>query len=152
MILVYVGDIILTGSSTAQLAKVKTFIGSHFKMKDLGPQKFFLGLEIARSTAGVYINQKKYALNLLSNNGLIDAKTSAITMEAQHQLTASTGTLLSLPEANSYRLLVGQLIYLTITRPDISYPVHILSQFLSKPSDAHQAATLKLVRYIKNTP
>lgn len=152
MLLVYVDDIILTGSSILHITKVKDFIAQNFKMKDLGSLKYFLGLEISRNTGGIYIHQRKYALNLLNSTGLQDAKPSNITMAAQHNLTYDSGTLLDNSQASTYRRLVGQLIYLTITRPDITYPVHILSQFLAKPTDAHFAAAMKLVRYIKNAP
>lgn len=152
MLLVYVDDIILTGSCPSHIVKVKEFIGSQFKMKYLGPLKYFLGLEIARSQAGISIHQHKYALNLLDNTGLLASPPSPVTMAAQHHLTPTSGTILPPRVASSYRRLIGQLIYLTITRPDQSYPVHILSQFLSKPTNVHQDAALKLVKYIKNSP
>ena len=63
----YVNDIILTGSCASQIAKVKEFIGRQFKMKDLGPLKYFLGLEIDRSQTGITIHQRKYALSLLDS-------------------------------------------------------------------------------------
>ena len=63
----YVNDIILTGSCASQIAKVKEFIGGQFKIKDLGPLKYFLGLEIDRSQAGIIIHQRKYALSLLDS-------------------------------------------------------------------------------------
>lgn len=71
-------------------------------------------------------------------------------MEAHHQLTTNSG--IPLADGSSYRRLVGQLIYLTITRPDLSYPVHILSQFMANPTDKHWNAALKLVKYIKASP
>lgn len=82
----------------------------------------------------------------------MNVKPSSITMTAQHNLSLTTGNSLSTKDASAYRRLVGKLIYLTITRPDISYPVHILSQFLSKPTTAHNDAALRLVRYLKNAP
>lgn len=145
MLLVYVDDIILTGSSSSHIDAVKKYLSTQFKLKDLGHLKYFLGLEIARSKNGIYIHQRKYALNLLSTAGLLGSKPSSITMEAQHNLKTDSGTQLSTAEASSYRRLVEQLIYLTITRPDITYAVHILSQFLAKPTDTHRTAALKLV-------
>lgn len=148
ILLVYVDDIILTGSCVKQIAKVKDYLASQFKLKDLGHLNYFLGIEIARSSAGIYIHQRKYALSLLETTGLLGAKPSSIPMEAHLKLQDSTGCALS--DASVYRRLVGQLIYLTITRPDISYPV--LSQFMSSPTDVHWQAALKLVRYIKRAP
>lgn len=73
-----------------------------------------------------------------------------IPIEHHHNLSRDSGKLLS--DGSSYRRLIGRLIYLTITRPYISYAVHILSQFIAAPTDAHHEATLKLVRYLKGAP
>lgn len=149
-ILVYVDDIILTGSSSAQLITVKNSLASKFNLKNLGHLNYFLGIEIARSASGIYIHQRKYALNLLANTGLLAAKPGKIAMEAQHNLSTTSSSPLS--DGTSYKRLIGQLIYLTITRPDLTYPVHILSQFMTKPTNLHWEAALKLVKYIKAAP
>lgn len=112
-ILVYIDDIILTGSSSSHLISVKEFLASKFNLKDLGHLNYFLGLEIARSPSGIYIHQRKYALNLLSNTGLLAAKPSKIAMESKLSLSTTSG--FPLADGTSYRRLVGQLIYLTIT-------------------------------------
>ena len=147
-LLVYVDDIILTGSLENHITEFKDFLNTQFKVKDLGHLNYFLGIKIARSKDGIYIHQRKYALNLLQNTGLLGSKPSAITLPVQHNLSSTTGTPLT--DGSSYRRLVGQLIYLTITRPELSYPVHILSQFMAKPTDIHWNSALKLVRYLKN--
>lgn len=140
----------MTGSSSSHLISVKEFLASKFNLKDLGHLNYFLGLEIARSPSGIYIHQRKYALNLLSNTGLLAAKPSKIAMESKLSLSTTSG--FPLADGTSYRRLVGQLIYLTITRPDLTYPVHILSQFMAAPTDLHWEAALKLVKYIKAAP
>lgn len=89
-------------------------------------------------------------MNLLTSTGMLGAKPSVVTMESQQNLKDTTGALL--PDPLVYRRLVGQLIYLTITRPDISYAVHILNQFMAAPTDVHWQTALKLLRYIKATP
>ena len=91
-------------------------------MKDLGHLSYFLGLEITHSTNGLYITQVKYASELLSRVGLIDSKTVDTPVELNAHLTPSRGKPLSNPSL--YRRLVGNLIYLTVTRLDISYVVH----------------------------
>ena len=150
VLLVYVDDIILTGSNVTRINAIKEYLGTHFKFKDLGHLNYFLGIEIARSKEGIYLHQRKYALNLLASAGLTAAKPSKIPMDSKQSLTNETGTLLQ--DGGSYRRLVGQLIYLTITRPDLTYPVHILSQFMAKPTNVHWQAALKLLRYIKHSP
>ena len=98
-------------------------------MKDLGHLSYFLGLEITHSTNGLYITQAKYASKLLSQARLIDSKIVDTPVEFNAHLTPSGGKPLSNPSL--YRCLVGSLVYLIITRPDISYVIHQVSQYLS---------------------
>ena len=91
-------------------------------MKDLGHLNYFLGLEITHSTDGLYITQAKYASELLSQVGLTDSKTVDTPVELNAHLTLTGGKPLSNPSL--YKCLVGSLVYLTVTRPDISYVVH----------------------------
>ena len=91
-------------------------------MKDLRHLNYFLGLEIAHSTDGLYITQAKYASKLLSQVGLTNSKTVDTPVELNAHLTPTGEKLLSNPSI--YRRLVGSLVYLTVTRLDISYAVH----------------------------
>ncbi|CAM8917932.1 unnamed protein product [Rhodiola kirilowii] len=149
-LLVYVDDVILTGTSPALIKKVNAFIHDLFKIKDLSQLRFFLGFEVSRSDAGLFLNQRKYALELISEAGLLACKPSIIPMDTNHKLGLSTASVLADPMP--YRRLVGQLIYLTNTRPDLAYPVHILSQFMIKPTDDHLKAAHKVLRYLKSAP
>ncbi|CAM8978512.1 unnamed protein product [Rhodiola kirilowii] len=150
ILLVYVDDVVLTGTCTKMIHRVKQFIHDAFKIKDLGLLKFFLGIEVARSESGIFINQRKYALDLLHDAGLLGCKPSIIPMDTKHKLSLSTSELLTDPSA--YRRLVGKLIYLTVTRPDLAYSVHILSQYMSSPRLDHLNAAHKVLRYIKQAP
>lgn len=132
------------------LAQLQDLLRSEFKIKDLGPARFFLGLEISRSSDGIVVCQRKYALNLLEDSGLLGCKPSSIPMDPNLHLTKTLGSPLSTPTA--YRELIGRLLYLTITRPDITFDVHQLSQFLSCPTDIHMQAAHKMLRYVKNNP
>ena len=140
-------DIILTGSCSVAISEVKNYLQSHFKLKYLGHLHYFLGIEIPRSPEGIYLHQRKYGINLMKQAGLLGSKPSTITLPTQHNLHNLSGTPLT--DGTSYRRLVGQLIYLTVTRPELSYPVHILSQFMSHPTDAHWDAAIKLVKLVK---
>lgn len=150
--LVYVDDILVTGSSVSHINAMKDFLKSKFKIKDLGSLKYFLGIEVACSTTGFYLNQRKYALDLLQETGLLDAKPSVTPIEQNHKLIDNKSALLSANEASMYRRVVGHLIYLTITRPDLSYVVHVLSQFLASPRTDHLQAVYRVLRYIKQAP
>lgn len=149
-ILVYVDDILVTGNAQPVIASVKSYLAQHFKIKDLGTLKYFLGIEAARSVSGIYLNQRKYTLDLVTQVGLLDAKSSLIPIKQHHTLLADE-TSPFLNNITQYRQLVGRLIYLTITRPDISYIVHVLSQFLSSPRQCHLDAAFRVVRYLKYT-
>ncbi|RVW65371.1 Retrovirus-related Pol polyprotein from transposon RE2 [Vitis vinifera] len=118
-LVVYVDDIVITGSDQDGIQKLKQHLFTHFQTKDLRKLKYFLGIEIAQSSSGVVLSQRK------------------------------TGEPLGDP--GRYRRLVGKLNYLTITRPDISFPVSVVSQFLQSPCDSHWDAVIRILRYIKST-
>lgn len=89
-------------------------------MKDLGPLKYFLGIEVAQNTQGMYLCQQKYTLDILINTCLLGAKPLSLPMEQNHQLGQANGPFLNSPD--SYRQLVdGRLIYLAITRPNLVF-------------------------------
>ena len=127
---------------------MKQFLHTRFRIKDFGDLKFFLGIEIARSNKGIHISQCKYALEIIKDNGYLGAKPVEFSMK-EYRLS-NTGELLK--DLCIYQHLVGQLIYLTITRPDITYSVHILSRFMHEPYQPHMAAALRVFRYLKSAP
>jgi hypothetical protein len=140
----------LAGNNLEQIQKLKKHLGDHFKLKDLGNLKYFLGIEVARSKKGIFLSQRKYALEILEDTGFLGAKPSTFPMEQNLALTKNDGDLIADPL--SYRRLVGKLIYLTITRPDLAYAVQVLSQFMDKPCTSHLDAAHRVLRYIKQSP
>lgn len=91
-------------------------------------------------------------MDILKDVGLTGAKPSKVPIEHHHNLLEASSDSLSASELTIYRRLVGRLIYLTITRPNIAYSVQVLSQFLTNPTSVHLHAALKLVRYLKQAP
>ncbi|CAH9106827.1 unnamed protein product [Cuscuta europaea] len=150
MYLVYVDDLLITGSNPDMISSFKSSLASTFPVKDLGHMKYFLGLEVARSERGIFLCQRKYVLDILTETGLVGAKPTPFPMPQNHQLQSDDGPYFS--ELDRYRRLVGKLIYLTLTRPDINYSVHILSQFMQTPRLAHWEAVLRVLRYLKGHP
>ncbi|RVW28656.1 Retrovirus-related Pol polyprotein from transposon RE1 [Vitis vinifera] len=149
-LVVYVDDIVITGSDQDGIQKLKQHLFTHFQTKDLGKLKYFLGIEIAQSSSGVVLSQRKYALDILEETGMLDCKPVDTPMDPNVKLVPGQGEPLGDP--GRYRRLVGKLNYLTITRPDISFPVSVVSQFLQSPCDSHWDAVIRILRYIKSTP
>ncbi|RVW40637.1 Retrovirus-related Pol polyprotein from transposon RE2 [Vitis vinifera] len=118
--------------------------------KDLGKLKYFLGIEIAQSSFGVVLSQRKYALDILEETGMLDCKPIDTPMDPNVKLIPGQGEPLG--EPGRYRRLVGKLNYLTITYPDISFPVSVVSQFLQSPCDSHWDVVIRILRCIKSTP
>ncbi|KAG7551787.1 Reverse transcriptase RNA-dependent DNA polymerase [Arabidopsis thaliana x Arabidopsis arenosa] len=107
-------------------------------------------IEIARSSEGIYLSQRKYALDIVKEAGLIDSKPASTPIEQNHKLISNESAFL--PRPDEYRRLVGRLIYLLTTRPELCYSVHILSMFMQTPRVDHWDAALRVVRYLKGSP
>ncbi|XP_019153846.1 PREDICTED: uncharacterized protein LOC109150391 [Ipomoea nil] len=149
-LLIYVDDIVIACESLEIIQDVKKQLSSAFLLKDLGPLRYFLGLEVARHKKGIAVCQRKYAVELLEDTGFTNAKPVFSPTVPSHKLSKNEGV--SLQDNNQYRRIVGKLLYLTITRPDISFATQQLSHFLDKPIDLHLQATHRVLRYIKAAP
>ncbi|KAL4575087.1 hypothetical protein LXL04_021928 [Taraxacum kok-saghyz] len=149
-LLVYVDDIVITGASMESIQEIKNQLSEEFRLKDLGKLKHFLGLEIARSPEGIVISQRQYVLDLLQDTGMLASKPASHPMDPRLKFSDFEGVPLEDP--SQYRRLVGRLLYLTITRPDIAYAVHRLSQGMSCPKEAHHQAAQHLLRFLKHNP
>ncbi|KAE9584498.1 putative RNA-directed DNA polymerase [Lupinus albus] len=149
-LLIYVDNLILAGNNISQINLVKHQLHHMFKIKDLGPLKYFLGLEICRSSKGIILSQRKYALDILANTGFLASKPTATPIAEGTTLSLDASGAYSDP--TSYRRLVGRLLYFTNSRPDLSFGVQQLSQFMSNPTNAHHQALTRILRYIKSSP
>ena len=149
VVIVYVDDIIIASTRIEDAQVLVQQLASAFQLRDLGPPKLFLGIEVARSTEGITISQRKYVLDMLAASGFSDCKPSSIPMEPNQKLSKEEGVVLT--DIKQYQKLIGKLQYLTITRPDISFAVSKLSQFASKPRDVHLTALHKVLRYLKGS-
>ena len=153
-LLVYVDDIIITGSDKEGIKATKEFLKSMFEIKDLGEMKYFLGIEICRSKEGLFMSQRKYTLDLLKDAGAYGGKTARMPMEDGYKVPREGEIEDSKPfhDPKLYRKLVGKLIYLTITRPDICFAVNQVSQHMQLPKEHHWHMVERLLMYLNGSP
>nr|XP_016437443.1 PREDICTED: uncharacterized mitochondrial protein AtMg00810-like [Nicotiana tabacum] len=150
ILVVYVDDIIITGTDLCEIAAVKAFVHDQFKIKDIGTLNYFLDIKVLYSKNGVLLHQKKFIHNLLSEFHSSDCSSVVSPLEMHEKLKADYDD--PLPNPETYKCLVGKLNFLTHTRPDICFAVQHLSQFMQKPCIPHMQAALRLLRYLEGTP
>ncbi|GJZ20518.1 ribonuclease H-like domain-containing protein [Tanacetum coccineum] len=147
-LLVYVDDFIITGNSLNEIENFKLFLKSNFMIKDLGVVKYFLGIEVLDNSNGICMTQRKYCLELIHEFGLLATKPVTTPLPKNYVLAVDESESDKfLKNIFEYQKLLGKLIYLTHTRPDISYVVHCLSWHMHAPlqeviSDIQIAANL----------
>jgi hypothetical protein len=149
VIVIYVDDLIIIGDSDVDIFYLKKLLKQKFEMKDLGELRYFLGIEVVQSPKGIWLLQRQYALNKLSKYGMMGCKPISIPLEQNVKLSADEGDLVE--DTTMYKHIVGSLIYMTIIRPNLSYAVGVVSQFMQTPQKPHLDVMRRVLRYIKHT-
>ena len=116
---VYVDDLLISGDDEDGIKLLKHKLDAAFTCKDLGQMRYFLGMEVSRTAQGTMLNQRKFILDILSNAGMEDCKPCKFPFPRGLRLSIDEGEVL--PDPEFYRSLIGKLLYLNLTRPDISY-------------------------------
>jgi hypothetical protein len=127
----------------------KENLSKEFEVKDLGQLRYFLGIEIARSPKGIVLSQRKYVLDLLSESGMTGCRPVSTPIDPNRKLCAESGEPVN---RESYQRLVGRLMYLCHTRPDISYAVSVVSRYMHDPRSDHLNVVYRILRYLKSCP
>jgi hypothetical protein len=148
ILLLYVDDLFLTGEEKL-ITDCKKKLAAKFEMKDLGLMHYFLDLEVWQSPEKIFLNQGKYAVEILKRFDMLECKSMNTPMETKLKLLVDT--LSELIDATLYRQIIGSLMYLTNTRPDICFAVNTLSRYLVEPIRVHFVAAKHVMRYLKGT-
>lgn len=147
--LVYVDDLIITGNNPIYTNNFISALSQRFSLKDLEDLSFFLGIEVQRTKTALHLAQTRYIADLLHRTKMENCKPVSTPMCPNTHLTLFSGTLLDDPK--EYRAVVGSLQYLSLTRPDISFPVNKMSQYMHKPTTDHWNAVKRILRYLAGT-
>ena len=129
ILIVYVDDIVITGDDDMGIYNLKKWLTKEFEVKDLGQLRYFLGIEVSRSAKGIYLSQRKYVLDLLAETGMLGCRPASTPIEQNHKLSSNLGKAVN---REQYQRLVGRLIYLSHTRPDIAFAVSVVSRFMQE--------------------
>ena len=146
---IYVDDMLVTGNDPRLISEFKKEMEDVFEMSDLGHMTYFLGMEISQSSYGIFISQKKYALDLLKKFNMESCKSVSTPLLQNEKLTKAekSGEV----DPSYYRSLVGSLLYLTASRPDLMFAASVLSRYMQTPSQVHLGTAKRVLRYIKGT-
>jgi hypothetical protein len=148
-LVVYVDDLFITGKNENYIASIKKELKKGFEMTYLGHIHYYLGIEVIQNPKYIFISQKKYIGELLNKFGMVECNHVSTPMEQNLKLTSKEGN--EFEDATKYRHIVGSLIYITTTRPNISFFVWILSSFMQKHCEGHWSTTKRVMKYLKGT-
>jgi hypothetical protein len=149
--LVYVDDIIIASSLSSAVDALLWDLQSDFALKDLGNLNYFLGIEVQQAENGICLSQTKYTNDLLQCVGMLACKPAPTPLSSSEKLLLNEGEALNAKYTTKYRSIVGALQYLTLTRPDISFAVNKVCQFLHSPATIHCTAVKWILRFLKHT-
>lgn len=150
IMVLYIDNLLITREDHL-IDKCKQDLTSEFEMKDLGILHYFLGLEIWQHSNGIYLNQGKYTLDVLKRFGRLDSKAMKTPMETNLKKLKEATEDSENVDPTLYRQMIGSLMYLVNTRPDICYAVNALSQFMCEPKQTHLVAAKHILRYLSGT-
>ncbi|BBG92627.1 BURP domain-containing protein [Prunus dulcis] len=146
---IYVDDIVYTGNDQEMIEDFKKDMQEKYEMTDLGLLHHFLGMGVLQTPTSIFIHQKKYATTLLSRFGLNECKPVSTPLVTSEKLSKDDGSGLASEE--QYRRIVGSLLYLTATRPDIMFAASLLARFMHCPTSKHLGTAKRVLRYVKGT-
>ena len=151
ILIVYVDDIVVTGNDVAEIQNLKKHLASSFDIKTLGVLSYFLGIEVAYLASGIVLSQHKYIIDLLKDMGKLDCRPTVTLVDVNVKLKFEQHEKDFPVNKTSFQRLIGRLLYLNHTRPDIAFAVNSLSQFMNDPQESHQGAADRILAYVKGS-
>ncbi|KAI3685502.1 hypothetical protein L6452_34750 [Arctium lappa] len=150
LVQIYVDDIIFGSTRDNMCKEFEDLMHQRFKMSSMGELTFFLGLQVQQKSDGIFICQSKYVQDILTKFGFSDSKPASTPMETHKQITTDLeGEDM---DVHHYRSIIGSLMYLTASRPDIMFPVCVCARFQVRPKQSHFQAVKRIFRYLKGQP
>ncbi|GJY80190.1 putative ribonuclease H-like domain-containing protein [Tanacetum coccineum] len=150
LVQVYVDDIIFGSTKKSWCDEFEALMKSRFQMSSMGELTFFLGLQVKQKEDGIFISQDKYVAEILKKFDFVSVKTASTPIETQKPLVKDEEA--SDVDVHLYRSMIGSLMYLTASRPDIMFAVCACSRFQVTPKTSHLSAVKRIFRYLKGKP
>ncbi|GJZ52784.1 putative ribonuclease H-like domain-containing protein, partial [Tanacetum coccineum] len=146
----YVDDIIFGSTNKSWCDEFEALMKSRFQMSSMGELTFFLGLQVKQNKGGIFISQDKYVAEILKKFDLVNVKAAITPMETKVPLTKDEEAIDV--DVHLYRSMIGSLMYLTASRPDIMYAVCVISRFQVTPKTSHLNVVNRIFKYLKGKP
>ncbi|XP_070667379.1 uncharacterized mitochondrial protein AtMg00810-like [Malus domestica] len=143
-------DMVVAGNDPEERAALQRYLSTEFEMKDLGSLKYFLGIEVSRSSSGIFLSQRKYIIHLLHKTGMSACQPIATPLEEGLKLSVDPNQVPV--DKGRYQRLVGRLMYLAHIRPDLAYALSVVSQYMHNPGEQHMNVVMRILRYLKGSP
>nr|DAD41107.1 TPA_asm: hypothetical protein HUJ06_015430 [Nelumbo nucifera] len=145
----YVDDLIFTRNDESMFYEFKSSMMREFDMTNLGKMRYFLGVEVLQKTDGIYIRQKKYALDVLKRFGMEESNFVHNPIVPGFKVFKDESGVKV--DITFFKQVVGSLMYLTSTRPDLMFVVSLISRYMGQPTELHLQAAKRVLRYLKGT-
>lgn len=149
IVCIYVDDLVFTGNDNLMLEEFKASMKQEFEMSDLGRMKYFLGIEVLQTNGGVFITQRQYAQDILQRFQMEDCNSTLNPIVPGSKLSKDEGGVQV--DSTMFKQIVGSLMYLSATRPDMMFVTSLISRFVERPTQLHLAAAKRILRYLKGT-
>jgi hypothetical protein len=143
-------DIIFGGSSHTLVSRFQKMMENEFQMFMMGELTFFLCIQVKQTKQGIFVHQAKYTNDLMKKFNMVELKSISTLMRTTTALDPDEND--EAMDQREYRSMIGSLLYLTMTRPDIQFIVGMCARFQASPRSSHRTSVQRIFMYFKHTP